>query len=282
MSSPDFTAMLWTMKSWIVTLAATAVVSAQAGPADDLPRLTRLADGVYAYEHVDPTKRGVTVNNLIVVTSQGVLVADGQGTVDNTTQLVAAVATVTPQPIKFVVVGSVHGDHRGGDAGFPTDATFIRDKWNATWGGHQIEVLMLGRAHTGTDLEVWLPKDKIIYMSEVFSNRVFPSMANGYPTDWVAALKRAEALDAQVYMPAHAAIDAAKDWKIDWTRDNVKAYRGAIEKVMSEGKKLHDDKVPVDDAAGRAAWGPFADWIRRSENAAGALKRVYMELDGAL
>jgi len=282
MSSPDFTAMLWTMKSWIVALAATAVVSAQSGRAGDLPRLTRLADGVYAYEHVDPTKRGVTVNNLIVVTSQGVLVADGQGTVENTTQLVAAVGTVTPQPVKFVVVGSVHGDHRGGDAGFPKDATFIKDQWQASWDGREIQVLMLGRSHTGTDLEVWLPKEKIIYMSEVFSNRVFPSMANGYPTEWVAALKRAEALDAQVYMPAHAAIDAAKDWRIDWTRDNVATYRGAIEQVMSVGKKLHDEKVPVDDAAGRAAWGSFNDWIRRSENAAGALKRVYLELDGAL
>src|SRR5437016_1211617 len=71
--------------------------------ADDYPRLSRLADGVYAYEQVDPTKRGVTVNNLIVVTSDGVLVADGQGTVDNTKRLVADVATVTTQPIRYVV-----------------------------------------------------------------------------------------------------------------------------------------------------------------------------------
>jgi cyclase len=274
--------MLWTMKSWIVALAATAVVSAQAGPPDGLPRLTRLADGVYAYEHADPTKPGVTVNNLIVVTSQGVLVADGQGTVENTAQLVAAVATLTPQPIKFVVVGSVHGDHRGGDTGFPKDVRFVKDQWSATWDGREIQVLMLGRSHTGTDLEVWLPKEGIIYMSEVFSNRVFPSMANSYPTEWVAALTRAAALDARVYVPAHAAIDAAKNWHVDWTRDNLQTYRTAIEKVISEGKKLHDEKVPVADAAGHASWGPFSDWIRRSENAAGALKRVYLELDGAL
>src|SRR5262249_4820197 len=55
--------------------------------AEDLPRMTRLADGVYCYEHVDPTKRGVTVNNLVVITTDGVLVADGQGTVENTKEL---------------------------------------------------------------------------------------------------------------------------------------------------------------------------------------------------
>lgn len=254
----------------------------QVARGEDLPRFTRLAEGVYAYEHVDPTKRGVTVNNLVVVSNDGVLVADGQGTVENTTALVAAITTVTSQPIRFVVVGSTHGDHRGGDAAFPKTATFITGKQDLTLGDRGIRVLMLGRSHTGTDLEVWLPKERIVYMSEVFSNRVFPSMANAYPTEWDAALRQAEALDAQVYVPAHAGIDAAKDWTHDWTRDNVQIYRGALEKVMAEGRRLHTAHIPVDDAAGHADWGPFADWIRRPENAAGALKRVYMELDGAL
>src|SRR3954468_10815222 len=98
----------------MAAIVSIAAVSGRTGRAEGLPRLTRLADGVYAYEHVDPTKRGVSVNNLVVVSGDGVLVADGQGTVDNTKELVAAIATVTSQPVKFVVVGSVHGDHRGG------------------------------------------------------------------------------------------------------------------------------------------------------------------------
>lgn len=270
------------MRSWTLALAATVAVCVQIGRAEDLPRLTRLADGVYAYEHVDPTKRGVSVNNLIVVSNDGVLVGDGQGTVENTRELVAAIATITPQPVKLVVVGSVHGDHRGGDAGFPATTTFIKAKQNLLLGGREIQVLMLGRSHTGSDLEVWLPTEKILYMSEVFSNRVFPSMANGYPTEWIAALKNAEMLDAAIYVPAHAAIDAANDWKADWTRDNVRTYRTAIERVVSEGRRLHDARVPVDDAPASAVWNDFTGWVRRAENAAGALKRVYMELDGAL
>ena len=46
--------------------------------------------------------------------------------------------------------------------------------------------------------------------------------------------------------------------------------------------RLHDAKVPVDEAATNADLGSFASWTRRTENAAGALKRVYMELDGEL
>src|SRR5581483_1958481 len=54
--------------------------------ASNFPRMTRLADGVYAYEQIDPTKRTITANNLIVITNDGVVVADGQGTVANVTR----------------------------------------------------------------------------------------------------------------------------------------------------------------------------------------------------
>src|SRR5437764_8942452 len=61
----------------------TADVNIRGLKASDFPRTKRLADGVYSYEQIDPTKRTVTVNNLIVVTSEGVVVVEGQGTVDN-------------------------------------------------------------------------------------------------------------------------------------------------------------------------------------------------------
>jgi glyoxylase-like metal-dependent hydrolase (beta-lactamase superfamily II) len=262
----------------LACLGLMLLASAAVG-ADDLPRMTRLSDGVYVYEHVDPTKRGVTVNNLVVVTNEGVLVGDGQGTVENTQQLVAAIAAVTPQPIRYVVVGSVHGDHRGGDQAFPASATFITSARDVTLGGRDIRVLMLGRAHTGSDLEVLLPREKILYMSEVFSNRIFPSLANGYPTEWIAALQKAEALDVEAYVPAHAAMSIGA---LITSKDEVRVCRQALERVVAEGRRLHDAKVPVDTAAASASFGEIASWTRAAENAPGALKRVFMEIDGEL
>src|SRR3979490_500545 len=72
--------------------------------ASDFPRVTRLADNVYAFEQIVPSKRTVTVNNLIVITSGGVLIAESQGTVDNVQRLVAAVGKLPPHPSKEVVV----------------------------------------------------------------------------------------------------------------------------------------------------------------------------------
>jgi glyoxylase-like metal-dependent hydrolase (beta-lactamase superfamily II) len=266
------------MKTAIVLLAAVAVVPAVA-QVQGYPRMTRIADGVYTYEQADPTKRGVAVNNLIVITPEGVLVGDGQGTVENTKRLVDDIAGVTSQPIRYVVIGSVHGDHRGGDAAFPSGVTFVKAKTDLTLGGRDIRVIFLGRAHTGTDLEVYLPRERIMYMSESFSNDIFPSMANGYPSEWIAALRKAEEMPVDVYMPAHSPQANAG---LSMTRDDVRKYRAALETVVREGRRLHDAHVAVEDAAAAASFGDIGAWIRRPENAASALKRVYMELDGQL
>jgi glyoxylase-like metal-dependent hydrolase (beta-lactamase superfamily II) len=260
----------------------------------DFPRIKKLADNVYSYEQIDPTKRVVTVNNLIVVTTDGVLIAESQGTVENVQRLIADVATLTNQPIKYLVVGSEHGDHVGGIEAFPKTVTVLASPYSVpklkrpaeaipeskrvlTLGGTEIDILFLGRAHTGGDLEVYLPREKILFMSEVFVNRVFPSMANGYPSEWIATLKKAEAIAATWFVPAHGFVDSA-----DVLREEEQNYRLAIERVVAEGTRLHAAGVPVDQALARADFGPYAGWTRRENNAAGALQRVYLELEGKL
>ena len=243
----------------------------------DFPRITKIADRVYAYEQVDPTKRTVTVNNLIVITSEGVVVADGQGTVENTRRLVSDIATLTPLAIRYVIVGSEHGDHRGGDAAFPSSAVFIKEPRTLSMGDTDIQILNIGRAHTGHDLVTYLPREKILWMSEVFSNRIFPSMANSNPLEWVETLKKAERMDVRVYLPAHGFIDSPAI-----LREEERNFRLALERVIAEGRRLHDARVPVDEAVGRADFGPYASWTRRADNADGALMRIYMDLDGEL
>jgi glyoxylase-like metal-dependent hydrolase (beta-lactamase superfamily II) len=205
-------------------LVRTADITIRGLKPTDFPRIKKLADNVYSYEQIDPSKRVVTVNNLIVVTTDGVLIAESQGTPENVNRLVADVATLTTQPIKYVVIGSEHGDHVGGIEAFPKTVTFFAHVFSAPklerpaeaiaepkrvlmMGGTEIDILFLGRAHTGGDLEVYLPREKILFMSEVFSNRVFPSMANGYPSAWLETLKRAEQLNAAWYVPAHGFVD---------------------------------------------------------------------------
>ena len=283
---------------WSVSLSAqdpirTGDFTLRGLTAADFPRVKKLADNVYSFEQIDPTKRTVTVNNLIVITTGGVLIAESQGTVENVKRLVAEVAKLTAQPIKYVVVGSEHGDHTGGISAFPSGIVFlahpfsaprikqptepVTDKRVISMGGSEIDVLFLGRAHTGGDLEVYLPREKILFMSEVFSNRIFPSMANGYPTEWVDALKKAEQMDVSYFVPAHGFVDSAAVM-----REEERNYRLALERIMAEGKRLHDAGTSIENATAGARFEPYDGWTRAANNAFAALKRVYMELDGQL
>lgn len=287
----------------------TGEIAARGLKNSDFPRITKLAERVYAYEQVDPTKRIVTVNNLIVITARGVVVADGQGTVENTRRLVADIATLTPLPVVYVVVASEHGDHTGGNSAFPESAVFIAspfskanlerqanapnqranapktvvpsetvsDKRVLSMGDTEIQILALGRAHTGGDLVVYLPTEKILWMSEVFSNRIFPSMANSRPSEWLETLTQAERMDVSLYVPAHGFVDSAAI-----LREEERNFHLALERVIAEGRRLHDAKVPIERAVESADVGSFAGWTRYADNVAGALGRVYMELDGAL
>jgi glyoxylase-like metal-dependent hydrolase (beta-lactamase superfamily II) len=286
----------------------TADIAARGLKNSDFPRLTKLADRVWAYEQVDPTKRIVTVNNLIVVTARGVVVADGQGTVDNTRRLVADIATLTPLPIACVIVCSEHGDHTGGNSAFPSSAVFIASPFSKanlarqaaapqrgnaaptvvpaeevsaartlSMGDTEIQILSIGRAHTGGDLVVYLPREKILWMSEVFSNRIFPSMANSRPSEWLQTLSKAEQMDVNVYVPAHGFVDSPAILK-----EEERNFHAALEQVIAEGRRLHDAKVPLANAVASASFGPLTGWTRYTDNVAGALGRVYAELDGTL
>src|SRR5262249_52113073 len=244
-------------------------------------------------DEIDPTKRLVPANTLIVAPTGGVWVPDGQGTVENTKRLADAIAKLTPQPIKSVVVGSEHGDHTGGNAAFPAGITYFAHPFSAPrikqptervadrkvlqLGGTEIDILFLGRAHTGGDLQVYLPREKILYMSEVFINRIFPSMANGYPSEWVETLKKSEQLDPTWYVPAHGFVDAAPVLK-----EEERNYRMAIEKIIAEGRRLHDAGTPPANAAAAARLEPYDGWTRAANNATSALQRVYLEIDGKL
>src|SRR5262245_1578068 len=169
----------------------------------DFPRTIKVADNVYTYEdfHAGPEK--FTTTNMFVVTDEGVLVADGQGSPAETKGLVEAIRKITPKPIKYVVICSDHGDHTGGNSSFPPDVKHVirpqpkgqRDQQPARaasagrsgrgsatpWvlpndaglvferkayvlGGQEIQILFLGRAHTGGDLSVYLPQQKILFL----------------------------------------------------------------------------------------------------------------------
>ena len=277
---------------------------------DDFPRVQELAPGVYSYEQLRSAgQERFTTVSMFVVTDGGVLVADGQGSPEETRRLVETIAGITDQPITHVVVCSDHGDHTAGNSEFPADARFyahptsqavlqatadnpirpatappvvvptelVESAETLHLGGREIRLLFLGRAHTGGDLVVHLPREKVLFMSEAYLNRVFPAMRSAYPSEWVAMIEAAQAMDIDIYVPGHGFVDSP-----EVLAEELETYRRAMVQVIEEATRLHAAGVELDVAVEQAEFGELESWSLRSSQAGRAIGRVYMELNGEL
>ena len=144
-------------------------------------------------------------------------------------------------------------------------------------GGIAVEVMFLGRAHTGGDLMVYLPAQKILFMSEAYLNRVFPAMRSAYPSEWIATVDRALAMDVQRFVPGHGFIEEPAA-----SREELRTFRKALVDVIAEVKRLHGQGLSADDAIKAANWGDYKDWFLAEQQAPIAVRRVYLEVEGKL
>ena len=274
----------------------------------DFPRIQKIATDVYTYEVVVGNTERYTTNSMFVVTNDGVLIADGQGSPDALRAMLAAIAKITPKPVKVMVMCSDHGDHTNGNAALPAGVEIIAhpnskatlerqatapnrrgnnpivmptslvpSKRTIKMGGKEIRVEFLGRAHTGGDLVVYLPKEKVLFTSEIYLNHLFPAMRSAYPSEWMQVFKRLEKIDSRMIIPGHGFVDDEKTLK-----EELKAYEKSTAYVIAEARRFHDAKVPVEDAVKQAKWGEYTPWSGSASQGAIAIRRIYDELDRKL
>ena len=275
-------------------------------PLSAFPRLVKLTKHVYGYEEI--RQPGFTTVSLIVIGKDGVLIADAQGSSAATQTMLDRIKRITPLPVKWYVVGSDHGDHTAGNNVLPTGLTWVvhptslaqlkRDSAAATAsrpvivppmamtgnvqtidvGTTEVVVRFVGRAHTGGDLMVHLPREQILFMSEAYLNRVFPAMRSAYPSEWVRTIDAALAIDrVKRYIPGHGFIETGKR-----SREELVTFRDAITGVIAEATRLKTLGISADEAVKRANWGPVGTWFLAEQQAPIAIRRVWAEIDGQL
>lgn len=144
-------------------------------------------------------------------------------------------------------------------------------------GGRTVEVRFLGRAHTGGDLMVLLPRERLLFMSEAYLNRVFPAMRSAYPDEWVQVVDRALAMDVDHFIPGHGFIETPAV-----SREELVAFREALRAVIAEVRQLHARWLPVEGAIASADWGPYRDWFLAEQQGPIAVRRIYDALEGRL
>ncbi len=227
------------------------------------------------YLHTDDTP-GVssTFHSGFIVTNDGVVVVDALGSEAIARQARNAIAEVTDQPIRILVSSTFRGRFTGGNAVYRDafnvgheryrtdllgllsdmparqrlerlpDQTY-RDRVTLHLGGKEIRILHPGRAHTRGDSIVFVPEDRIAYLSEVFNFDEFPYTRDSYPSDWLRTLEAAEALDADVFMPGHGFLpDDPRD-----TRNGLRRHRQLLLDVREAVQRQIEEGATEDEAA---------------------------------
>jgi cyclase len=207
-----------------------------AGQAAATGSLKQIVPGHFVYVS---SNGGRFFNSGVIVTDEGVVVVDAleSDAVGRAEQ--AAIAGVTRQPVRYLVSSSFHDPYSKGNTAYRDafrighenyraglldqmkrgnvaadeqkarlPAETFRDRVTIHLGGKEIQVLHFGPAHTRGDSIVFVPQDRIAYLSEVFFADEFPNMAQGFGVSWLRVLEQVETLGVDIFVPGHGPLPA--------------------------------------------------------------------------
>ncbi len=246
----------------ILTLAAGQQVPTLTPEQQERLKIREVMDGLYVLPGFDGGQSGGNV--AVRVTDDGVIIVDDKFpySFDFITE---QVASVTDQPIKYVLNTHHHNDHSGSNADFMPTAEVIAhknaranivrnnqpgpprvafaDETAVFLGGAEVQMFHFGRGHTNGDAVAYFPDlrtvhtgDLIVYGQRLDGSTLSPfwDFGNGGSVlEWPATLTRLLALDFDTVIPGHGPI---------LTKADVRTFRGKLETVI--------DRVRAEIAAG--------------------------------
>ncbi len=287
----------------VIGAAAIRVVNGQQEP----PQLTpaqqarlqiqpvKSKDGLYVIPGFDGALSGGNV--AVRITSHGVLIVDNKYEYSHA-EITRQVATVTSQPIRYVLNTHHHFDHSGSNADFSTEATLIAhqnarkntvrnelpgpaevvfsDHTSVFLGGIEVQAHHVGRGHTNGDSVIYFPDLRTVHTGDLF---IFAERLNGTTlspfidygnggdgSEWVDSLDRVLELDFDTVIPGHGPV---------MTKSDVRAFRQRFQTLLDRMHNLIESGVDRDAIADRLQTDDL-NWPFR----AGAVQALYDELLG--
>jgi glyoxylase-like metal-dependent hydrolase (beta-lactamase superfamily II) len=137
-------------------------------------------------------------------------------------------------------------------------------------GGKDVELHMLGPAHTTGDTLVWVPGDRAVFAGDLLFIGGTPIMWNGPVGNWLAACDRILSFEAEIIVPGHGPItDAA----------GVRRVQDYLRHVDREARRRFDAGMAVEEAALDIALGEYRHWLN-PERIAANVDSLYREYRG--
>lgn len=110
-------------------------------------------------------------------------------------------------------------------------------------GKREIQLLFLGRAHTGGDTFVYLPRERIVCTGDADEGRRIAYMGDAFFDEWVTTLDALKKLDFTLALPGHGR--PFRDKSI------ITAFQSYLTDLMQQAAQLRRQGVTADDAAKR-------------------------------
>jgi len=287
----------------LIVLSSVLFVSGQAVSSGSL---RQIIPGHYVYS---TTNAGRVFSSGVIVTSEGALVVDALDSEAIARAERESISSIIKQPVRYLVSSSFHDPfskgniayadvfkighenyraglldqmERGGASAEEQRARLpnetFRDRVTFYFGGKEIQVLYFGRAHTRGDSIIFVPQDRIAYLSEVFFCEEFPNMAQGYGVSWLRVLDAVEALGADIFVPGHGPIPEdprGTQAGLHRMRQILIDARDAIQNEIARG--ANEDQVVV--AVKLQQYEKLPTYAAQREV---SVRRMYKELTGNL
>jgi glyoxylase-like metal-dependent hydrolase (beta-lactamase superfamily II) len=264
--------------------------------------LRQIAPGHYVYT-------SATYNSGIIATSEGVVVVDALNSEAVARAERDAIASATGQPVRVLVSSTFHNNYSKGNiayadvlkighenyrtdlldlmqrekvsaeeqkARFPNQT--FRDRMTLYLGGKEIQILYVGRAHTRGDSIIFVPQDRIAYLSELHFADQFLFINDGYGLDWLRALDAIEALDADIFVPGHGPMPADPRE----TRQGLRRFRQMLVDVRDAVQAQIARGATEDQAVAAIRWPQYEKLQGYDAQRETAVRRLYQQLTGKL
>jgi glyoxylase-like metal-dependent hydrolase (beta-lactamase superfamily II) len=264
--------------------------------------LRQLIPGYYVFS-------STSFNSGVIATSEGVVVLDALSSEAIARQEREAISTVIKQPVRFLVSSTFHNNYtwgnlayqdviRIGHENYRTDLlaqmqrdrappenqkarlpqVTYRDRLTIHLGAKEIQILYLGRGHTRGDSIIFVPQDRIAYVSELFFSDQFLYINDGYGLSWLKTLDAIQALPADILVPGHGPIP--EDPKE--TRQGLHRFRQILVDLRDAVQEEIARGATEDQAAAAIKFPQYEKMQGYTSQREVAVRRMYKEMTGKL
>jgi len=242
--------------------------------------IKKITDKVYAALAIPGGK--IASNAMFVVTEYDVVLAGAHFVPEGINELLVEIGKITPVPVTKVVLTHHHSGFNYVDFDFPAKAEIVASLqvWQSlkgelrefgnpaivfdstmtlNRGTASIVLISTGQGHSNGDVVLYMPKEGILFASDLFFNETLGYMGDAFVHDWGEGLEMLESFDARIVIPGLGKVTDADG--LAGFREFFRAFMTEVLRNIEKGNTLAQTKkeFSLDQYKNMPGFGTFLE-----------------------